>query len=135
MDGFHSGESESEDGDVVLLSEVLGRSGNVFGRLPGDSAGVVEAEELAAGGLGLDDAIGEEGEPVAGIDGEGDFCVFHAGSDTKGQTGFELDFFAVAVRREIWVIAGQGQARGEIESDPGFQRARGSNVAGPRRIG
>ena len=59
---FDRGEGEGEDGDVVLLAVSLGCGCYGFGGLAADGSGAVKAKKFAGGGLGFEDAVGEEGD-------------------------------------------------------------------------
>jgi len=59
------GEGEGQDGDVVLLPEVLRGAGDFIGGMGAERAGSIEAEKLALRILGFSHAIGEEGEGVS----------------------------------------------------------------------
>ena len=52
---------EREDGDVVVLAELLCGLGDGGGGLVGEGGCAVEPEELAGGAAGFDDAVGQQG--------------------------------------------------------------------------
>ena len=80
-------EVKADYGDVVCLAEALGYLGYVAGWFVADLLGAFEAEELAFGVGGFDDAVGEEGEAVAVVELEGGLLVFDAGDYAEGQAG------------------------------------------------
>jgi len=59
------GEGEGENGDVILLAELLGSVCNLFCWLGGESRGPVEPEEFSSQVAGLDHAVGDDGEREA----------------------------------------------------------------------
>ena len=114
------GELEGEDGDVVFLAEFLGGFGDLLGGLVADLAGSFESVEFALGVAGFEDAVGEEGEFVAGVELERFFGVFGGFGDAEGQAGFEGDFFAVAVGREVAGICNRESAIwGDVGAEAG----------------
>ena len=61
-------EVKGDDRDVVILTEVLSRVGDVTGRFVGDLLSTFKSEEFAARVGGLYDSIGQEYKPVAELE-------------------------------------------------------------------
>ena len=87
MPHLGSGEGEGKDGDVVFLAKLLCSAGDFFGRAAGDFLGAVEAVEFAARVVGFVDAVGEEGEGVAGGELKGGLGVRAVGGEAEGKAG------------------------------------------------
>src|ERR1700728_4329504 len=108
MKNLDRGVAEGEDGDVVLLAVGLGGGGDLFSGLIADLAGAVEAKEIAGGGLGFDDAVGEQGDLIAGGELERGFGVVCIGNEAERDGGVEGDLVSVAKGREV---AGAGRGK------------------------
>jgi hypothetical protein len=87
---FRGRDGEGRDGNVVLLSEGLGGGGNLLGGLSADAERTIEAEEFAGGGLGLDDAVGHQGNAVAGVQFETGLLVLCLRGAAKGQARIQF---------------------------------------------
>jgi hypothetical protein len=104
LQDFGAGEGEGEDSDVIFLAEVLRGAGDLFCGLAADGAGAIETVEFALGVAGFDDAVGEEGEGVAGSElesGLGIPGVVEAERQMKG----EGDLFCVPIRGKVAALA------------------------------
>jgi hypothetical protein len=95
VESFFCGESDGEDGDVVVLAEGLGGGGYVGGGLRADGGGAVEAEERAGGRCGFDDSVGHESDAVAWCEIDGGLGVCGVSGDAKGKAGVKREFCAV----------------------------------------
>ena len=74
-----------EDGDIVVLAEVLCCLGNGFGGLSAERCAAFKAEERAGLVAGLDYAVGENGELLLGGQLEGGFGVDCVGGIPSGR--------------------------------------------------
>ena len=99
---------DGEDGDVVLLAEGEGGVDGLAGvGAVGDEVGeTVEAEEIAFGGAGFEEAVCIEGEAVADGEGEGGSLEGCCGKDAEGQGGGEGELLCV---KEGGEMAGGGE--------------------------
>ncbi len=76
---------DGENGDVVLLAEVLSRTGNIFGGSCAESSGAIEAQEFAGRAAGFKDAVGHERELLVRIEVEcgGDVLLMGAEAERE----------------------------------------------------
>jgi len=82
-----SGEAgDGEDGDVVFLAEGDGSFAGLprvgFGR--DELLQAIEAEDLAGGAAGFEEAVGVEGETVSDFELDGDLVVAGRGNESEG---------------------------------------------------
>ncbi len=124
---LRDGELDAEHSDVVFLAEGEDVVHDGGGGLIADVAGAVEAEEFFGRVGGFDDAIGDEGEVVAGVEGDGLGGVVDVVGDSEGEGAFEFDLFAIAVGGDV---AGVGHTHdaggGDFGGEAGGEVATGA---------
>ena len=96
-----------------------------------EGTGEVEAEELTGPGivfgLGLDHAVGDKGEPVAGSELHGGDFVFRMGDDAQGKGAGNWNLDPVEIRRQVAGIGQREQAAGgDVRGQAGGKAAVGA---------
>ena len=96
---FH--ESYRQHADVVLLAELFGGFGDCLRGLIADDLRALETEEFALLVRSLDNAIGDEGQPVAGSQIVVGFGIAAIRKNAQRQAGIDGQFFSVEIRSQV----------------------------------
>ena len=107
-------EVKGDDGDVIILTEMLSCVGDITGRFVADLLSAFEAEEFATRVGGLYDSIGEEYKPVAELEPKIGLFIRDARGDAEGEARCKLHLATIAVRAEV---ASVGDRHGAVGID------------------